>query len=67
MQDAVILANCLYDMPDTSVKSIQAAFQDYFDQRYEHAKMQLDISKVMGKIIAGQVTERAHPENFGAI
>ncbi|KAK3828014.1 MAG: hypothetical protein J3Q66DRAFT_321621 [Benniella sp.] len=54
MQDAVILANCLYDMPDTSARSIQNAFQDYFEQRYEHAKMQLDISKAMGKVIAGQ-------------
>ncbi|KAI1305589.1 hypothetical protein EDD11_004903 [Mortierella claussenii] len=54
MQDAVILANCLYDMPDTSQKSITAAFQDYFDQRYEHAKMQIDISKFLGKVFAGQ-------------
>ncbi|ORZ26666.1 hypothetical protein BCR41DRAFT_384252 [Lobosporangium transversale] len=54
MQDAVILANCFYDMPDASLKSITAAFQDYFDQRYEHAKMQIDISKFLGKVFAGQ-------------
>ncbi|KAF8939887.1 hypothetical protein BGZ58_008398, partial [Dissophora ornata] len=54
MQDAVVLANCIYDMPDSSAKSIHAAFQDYKDQRYEHAKMQIDISKFFGKILAGQ-------------
>ncbi|KAG0351437.1 hypothetical protein BC939DRAFT_470543 [Gamsiella multidivaricata] len=59
MQDAVILANTLYDMPDTSTESITAAFQDYYDQRFEHAKMQVEISKAMGKILAGQsLTER---------
>ncbi|KAF9994366.1 hypothetical protein BGZ79_000881 [Entomortierella chlamydospora] len=54
MQDAVILSNCLYDMPDKSPESIKKAFQDYVDQRYEHAKMQIDISKFLGKVFAGQ-------------
>ncbi|KAF8985394.1 hypothetical protein BGZ46_004506 [Entomortierella lignicola] len=54
MQDAVILSNCFYDMPDKSPASIKKAFEDYFDQRYEHAKMQIDISKFLGKVFAGQ-------------
>lgn len=34
MQDAVILANCLYDLKDNTQKSITAAFKSYYDQRY---------------------------------
>ncbi|KAI1299078.1 hypothetical protein EDD11_006498 [Mortierella claussenii] len=54
MQDAVILANCLYEMNSSSAKHITKAFKSYKDQRYPHAKYQMDKSKTMGKILYGQ-------------
>ncbi|KAG0308430.1 hypothetical protein BGZ99_001146 [Dissophora globulifera] len=54
MQDAVILSNVFYDMPDASSKSIDAAFRSYRAQRYDHAKMELEFSSVLGKLFAGQ-------------
>ncbi|KAG0217445.1 hypothetical protein BGX31_000246 [Mortierella sp. GBA43] len=58
MEDAVILANCLYDIsggkepvtPDT----ITAAFKDYKQQRYPHAKYQVENSQEMAKLLNGQ-------------
>ncbi|KAI1311593.1 hypothetical protein EDD11_003368, partial [Mortierella claussenii] len=38
MQDAVILANCIYNMAgEVSIQNIQAVFQEYVDQRYPFA------------------------------
>ncbi|KAG0361772.1 hypothetical protein BGZ54_008973 [Gamsiella multidivaricata] len=54
MQDAVVLANCLYDLVDITPQSITAAFQDYYDQRYPRAKAMLENSKMMSKISIGQ-------------
>ncbi|KAG0046664.1 hypothetical protein BGZ83_008193 [Gryganskiella cystojenkinii] len=53
LQDAVILANCLYDLKDNTQKSITAAFQSYYDQRYIHAKQQYDNSKMVAKVVGG--------------
>ncbi|KAF9427025.1 hypothetical protein BGZ76_002500 [Entomortierella beljakovae] len=60
MQDAVILANSLYDISDDpSRKNIKAAFKDFKEQRYPHVQNQFDISKVMAKVMFGQtVSER---------
>ncbi|GJJ74068.1 hypothetical protein EMPS_06426 [Entomortierella parvispora] len=52
-QDAVILANCLYDVEDRSVSSLQAAFQSYYEQRYEGAKEAYNTSEVMSKVMSG--------------
>ncbi|KAF9415981.1 hypothetical protein BGZ76_004725 [Entomortierella beljakovae] len=52
--DAIVLANCLYGMDDTSEKSIHAAFNDYFEQRYIHAKTSFDNSIGFAKILNGQ-------------
>ncbi|KAF9193293.1 hypothetical protein BGZ50_007553 [Haplosporangium sp. Z 11] len=54
MQDAVVLANCLYDLEDTSFKSISAALQDYYDQRFHHAKTQFEFSQKIATVMAGQ-------------
>ncbi|KAG0076343.1 hypothetical protein BGZ90_008815 [Linnemannia elongata] len=54
MQDAAILANCLYDLESRRRKDIIAAFQDYKEQRYKHVKHQFDSSTVQGRILFGQ-------------
>ncbi|KAF9899617.1 hypothetical protein BX616_002932 [Lobosporangium transversale] len=54
MQDAVVLANCLYNMTDNSSKSIQTAFEEYYAQRYHRAHAQFITSNGMSKIMSGQ-------------
>ncbi|KAF8986349.1 hypothetical protein BGZ46_005534 [Entomortierella lignicola] len=54
IQDAVVLANCLYFMQDASPKSIEAAFQDYYAQRFHRADIQNQHSRTSGKITNGQ-------------
>lgn len=53
LQDAVILANCLYDLKDKSQTSITDAFQSYYNQRYKHAKAHYESSKLYMKLIGG--------------
>ncbi|KAG0208921.1 hypothetical protein BGX28_000240 [Mortierella sp. GBA30] len=54
MQDAVVLANCLYDLQSLETEDIKAAFQEYKDQRYAPVKEQYDASKMNAKIVYGQ-------------
>ncbi|KAG0368629.1 hypothetical protein BGX24_002746 [Mortierella sp. AD032] len=54
MQDAVILANSIYDLVDLRPECITAAFRDYKDQRYPHAKRQVANSRINAKISSGQ-------------
>ncbi|KAF9911347.1 hypothetical protein EC991_003912 [Linnemannia zychae] len=54
MQDAAILANCLYDIEDLSPESITHAFRDYKEQRYTQAKKQVANSQLNAKISSGQ-------------
>ncbi|KAF8985104.1 hypothetical protein BGZ46_005889 [Entomortierella lignicola] len=54
MQDAVIVANCIYELRSSSHKNIVAALNDYKSQRYVHAKKQVQISSMVGKILYGQ-------------
>ncbi|KAI8345109.1 hypothetical protein B0O80DRAFT_298581 [Mortierella sp. GBAus27b] len=58
MEDAVILTNCLYDLADghqpVTPKRITEAFRSYREQRYCHAKYQVENSSKMTKIMAGQ-------------
>ncbi|KAF9095610.1 hypothetical protein BGX23_000219 [Mortierella sp. AD031] len=59
MQDAVILANCIYDLEDLRPESITNAFRDYKEQRYAQAKKQIVNSKINARISSGQTrTER---------
>ncbi|KAF9189429.1 hypothetical protein BGZ51_009605 [Haplosporangium sp. Z 767] len=53
-QDAVILANCIYEMSSVTHENIVAALKDYKSQRYPHAKYQIDKTRVMGKMLYGQ-------------
>ena len=59
MEDAVILANCLYDISEgkepVTAERIAEAFRDYREQRYPHAKFQVENSKGMAKLLNGQV------------
>ncbi|KAF9951588.1 hypothetical protein BGZ65_005858, partial [Modicella reniformis] len=54
LQDAVILANCLYDLPSLSTQDITAAFKDYHEQRLPFVTYQFNASKTQAKILFGQ-------------
>ncbi|KAG0199092.1 hypothetical protein BGX28_007567 [Mortierella sp. GBA30] len=54
MQDAVILANCLYEMGEPTMENIQAAFQTYSNHRYPLAKSAIENSDFMMKLMSGQ-------------
>ncbi|KAG0284673.1 hypothetical protein BGZ96_010973 [Linnemannia gamsii] len=53
MQDAVTLANCLYDMKGLSPLDINEAFDMYKDERYPKVKNQFSASKTNAKLIYG--------------
>jgi len=55
MQDAVILANCLYDMTSIHPRNITTAFKDYREQRHQHVVSQYETSKLNAKLMYGQV------------
>lgn len=55
MQDAVVLASCLYDVEEATQKNIEAALADYRAQRIGHVTVQVNMSKMMGKAMFGQV------------
>ncbi|KAF9104917.1 hypothetical protein BGX27_009876, partial [Mortierella sp. AM989] len=52
--DAIVLANCIYSMPDASSESIEASFEEYYRQRYRHAEIAYEGSVLMSKILTGQ-------------
>ncbi|KAF9314432.1 hypothetical protein BG006_003939, partial [Podila minutissima] len=54
MQDAVVLANCIYEMASANIENVEAALADFRLQRYEHVKIQYEKSKANAKIIYGQ-------------
>ncbi|KAG0049879.1 hypothetical protein BGZ83_005310 [Gryganskiella cystojenkinii] len=54
MQDAVVLANCLYDLESLKPWAISKAFQDYKEQRYSHVKDQYENSKNNAVFLHGQ-------------
>ncbi|KAG0308736.1 hypothetical protein BGZ98_007012 [Dissophora globulifera] len=55
LQDAVILANCLYEIANkASSENITAAFQSYKDQRYTRVKFQFKSSSFRAKLLFGQ-------------
>lgn len=61
MEDAVVLANCLYEISDgqeVTPERITEAFKDYREQRYSPAKYQVENSAGMAKILSGQVKGR---------
>ncbi|KAF9426460.1 hypothetical protein BGZ76_002757 [Entomortierella beljakovae] len=54
LYDAVILANCLYAMKDSSAKSITLAFDEYYTERFEYANFAFNSSTGMAKLLNGQ-------------
>ncbi|KAF9942951.1 hypothetical protein BGZ65_001184, partial [Modicella reniformis] len=54
LPDAVILANCLYDLPSLSTQDITAAFNDYHEQRLPFVAYQFNASQTQAKILFGQ-------------
>ncbi|KAF9999026.1 hypothetical protein BGZ79_007338 [Entomortierella chlamydospora] len=59
MKDAVVLANCIYNMSDISDQSINTAFENYYRQRYSEAEEMLRQSAQFSKIMHGHKwTER---------
>jgi len=51
MEDAVILANCLYDIGATSPEDIGAALTSFMDQRLPHVMEQYHASQVRSQRI----------------
>ncbi|KAF9901459.1 hypothetical protein BX616_002261, partial [Lobosporangium transversale] len=54
MQDAVVLANCIYEMGEVTPANITTAFKTYFDERYAPVKRMMNKSKFMGTLQLGQ-------------
>lgn len=54
MHDAVILANCIYNMPDASRGSITGAFEEYFRQRFPRLDSQFKRSQTMMAVMSGK-------------
>ena len=55
IQDAVILVNCIYDIENVTHDNIKAALADYKDQRFEQALFQMNNSRMIGRMLYGQV------------
>ncbi|KAF9172291.1 hypothetical protein BGX20_005948 [Mortierella sp. AD010] len=53
MKDAVVLANCIYNMKDLSDDSIKIAFASYYRQRYPEAENITKISARSTKVMFG--------------
>ncbi|KAF9994970.1 hypothetical protein BGZ80_007637, partial [Entomortierella chlamydospora] len=52
-KDAVVLANCIYNMKDLSDKSTKDAFASYYRQRYPEAESVTKTSSVSTKVMFG--------------
>ena len=60
MLDAIVLANALFDrqvIREQSLKNVQGAFKQYYEERYPQAVFELEQSKRMARVVAGQVNE----------
>ncbi|KAF9105196.1 hypothetical protein BGX29_000470 [Mortierella sp. GBA35] len=54
MQDAVILANCIYEMVSLSNTDVEDALKSYKKQRYSFAKQSVASSSMAAKVLYGQ-------------
>ncbi|KAF9189623.1 hypothetical protein BGZ50_000651 [Haplosporangium sp. Z 11] len=54
LQDAVVLANCLYEMTAVTPEAIIDAFKDFKDQRHPHVLSQYIASKASARFAYGQ-------------
>lgn len=61
MEDAVILANCLYDVGSTSLPDVKVALKSFWEQRLPHVLEQYKASKASAKFLYGHVSSHRHP------
>ncbi|KAF9899878.1 hypothetical protein BX616_002801 [Lobosporangium transversale] len=55
LEDAVILANCLYDIAETpTYQNITEAFKEYKEQRFPHVKFHFQDSAMKARLVFGQ-------------
>ncbi|KAG0221222.1 hypothetical protein BGX31_010072 [Mortierella sp. GBA43] len=54
MHDAVVLANCIYNMRGTSSKSITAALKEYYNQRYHRLEAHFKRSRALTSVFGGK-------------
>ncbi|GJJ70239.1 hypothetical protein EMPS_02588 [Entomortierella parvispora] len=52
-EDAIVLANCLYDIGTPSLPDVKAALKSYKDQRLPHVLEQYEASKASAKFLYG--------------
>lgn len=55
IQDAVALANSLYDIKCQSYQGVKEALQEFRDERYSKVKDQYEASKLNAKLLYGKV------------
>lgn len=55
MHDAIVLANCIYNMKSVTQEGITATFEDYYGQRYHRLNAQFKRSQALSAITTGQV------------
>lgn len=60
MQDAVVLANCLYEMKGLELSDISATLDQFKNERYVKVKAQYEASKTNARLIYGQVSYMPH-------
>ncbi|KAF9355349.1 hypothetical protein BGX26_006665 [Mortierella sp. AD094] len=58
MEDAVVLANCLFNMRNKSDQGIKTAFASYYGQRYQKAEALTKSSAILTKIMFGHGSEQ---------
>ncbi|KAF9381928.1 hypothetical protein BGX21_001971 [Mortierella sp. AD011] len=58
MKDAVVLANCIYNMKDLSDESIKTAFSSYYRQRHPEAENMIKTSSTFTKVTGGHAMSR---------
>ncbi|KAF9536820.1 hypothetical protein EC957_009602 [Mortierella hygrophila] len=54
MQDAVVLANYLYEMKGLAFSDISATLDQFKDERYSKVKVQYEASKSTARLVYGQ-------------
>ncbi|KAF9134768.1 hypothetical protein BGX30_011785 [Mortierella sp. GBA39] len=64
MQDAVILANHMYDIKPTSLENIKQALSDYKEERFEAVKEQYPQAEFVAKLHFGHNAVRSGMRSF---
>lgn len=63
MQDAVILANLLHDLPSASPEHVVELFKEFQSDRLPLAKIQMDLSHRVGKVLLSSPTTSPLPSS----